>query len=49
MAKTQQHRQVAITTPLGEDVLLLVSIRGREQLGRPFEFELRLLSPSGVL
>lgn len=44
MAKTQQHRQVAITTPLGEDVLLLVSMWGREQLGRPFEFELELAS-----
>jgi type VI secretion system secreted protein VgrG len=44
MAKTQQHRQVAIETPLGKDVLLLVDMSGREELGRPFEFHLDLAS-----
>jgi type VI secretion system secreted protein VgrG len=44
MARTQQHRQVAVETPLGEDVLLLVGMWGSEQLGRPFEFQLDLAS-----
>lgn len=41
---SQQVRSVSITTPLGEDVLLLKSMSGSEQLGRPFHFELQLLS-----
>src|SRR4030042_1410834 len=49
MAKTQQHRQVAIGTPLGEDVLLLVGMWGSEQLGRPFEFQLDLASDNSQI
>ncbi len=49
MAKTQQYRQAAIATPLGEDVLLLVSMKGRERLGRPFEFELELASENAQI
>jgi len=44
MAITQKHRELAIGTPLGEDVLLLVAISGTEQLGRPFDFRLELVS-----
>ncbi len=44
MAITQKNREIAIGTPLGEDVLLLVSITGTEQLSRPFEFQLELAS-----
>jgi len=44
MARTQEFRQLAVATPLGEDVLLLKRLRGTEQLGRPFEYELDLLS-----
>ncbi|MFZ2148950.1 MAG: type VI secretion system tip protein TssI/VgrG [Sedimentisphaerales bacterium] len=44
MAKTQKDRELEIATPLGEDVLLLVSMSGTEQLGRPFKFELELAS-----
>jgi type VI secretion system secreted protein VgrG len=44
MAKTQQHRQAAVGTPLGKDVLLLVKMSGGERLGRPFEFQLDLAS-----
>jgi type VI secretion system secreted protein VgrG len=44
MAKTQQYRQAAVGTPLGDDVLLLVGMSGGEQLGRPFEFQLDLAS-----
>jgi type VI secretion system secreted protein VgrG len=35
---------MAISTPLGEDALLLVSFRGREGFSRLFEFKLDLLS-----
>ena len=38
MAETQRYREIAVATPLGDDVLLLKSISGTEQLGRPFEF-----------
>ncbi len=44
MAKTQKNSEVAIGTSLGEDVLLLVSMSGTEQLSRPFEFQLELAS-----
>ncbi len=41
---TQKNRELAIATPLGEDVLLLKSFSGIEQLGRPFEYKLELAS-----
>lgn len=41
---TQVHRNVAIGTPLGDDVLLLRSMSGTEQIGRLFQFNLQLLS-----
>lgn len=44
MAITQKNREVSIGTPLGEEVLLLVSMSGTEQLSRPFEFQLELAS-----
>ena len=45
MAKrTQAHRPVRIGTPLGDDILLIKSMKGGERLGRPFEYELVLLS-----
>ncbi len=44
MAITQEHRELAIATPLGEDVLLIKKISGKEQLGRPFEYQLELAS-----
>jgi type VI secretion system secreted protein VgrG len=40
----QSDRNVAITTPLGAEVLLLRSMSGTERLGRLFEYELELLS-----
>lgn len=44
MAGTQKHRELAISTPLGEDILLLIRMSGTEQLGRPFEYRLELAS-----
>ncbi|MHC4228626.1 MAG: contractile injection system protein, VgrG/Pvc8 family, partial [Planctomycetota bacterium] len=41
---TQKNRELAIETPLGEDVLLLISMSGTEHLGRPFEYRLELAS-----
>ncbi|MBN1669513.1 MAG: type VI secretion system tip protein VgrG [Kiritimatiellae bacterium] len=41
---TQTERILAITTPLGDDVLLLQNFYGREAIGQLFEFDLDLLS-----
>jgi type VI secretion system secreted protein VgrG len=41
---TQKNRELAIETSLGEDVLLLISFSGTEQLGRLFEYKLELAS-----
>jgi type VI secretion system secreted protein VgrG len=41
---TQATRHIAIETPLGEDVLLLQSFSGHEELSRLFAFDLDLLS-----
>jgi type VI secretion system secreted protein VgrG len=43
-AYTQVERPIQITTPLGEDVLLLEGFQGRESISQPFRFELSLLS-----
>ena len=42
--RSQEYRELEIATPLEEDVLLLTRMSGTEQLGRPFRFELELLS-----
>jgi type VI secretion system secreted protein VgrG len=44
MALTQASREIAIHTPLGEDVLLLRAFRGQEYLSRLFSFDLDLAS-----
>ncbi|MFB3892521.1 MAG: type VI secretion system Vgr family protein [Phycisphaerae bacterium] len=44
MARTQAHRIISVGSPLGEDVVLLRKMRAVEELGRPFRFELELLS-----
>lgn len=41
---SQANRPLAVTTPLGKDVLLLVGIRGHEAISQLFEFELELLA-----
>ena len=41
---TQANRRFAITTPLGEDVLLFHSMSATEELGRLFQIDLDLLS-----
>ena len=42
--KTQANRQIAVTTPFEDDVLLISSMSGHEQLGRPFEYTVDLFS-----
>ena len=44
MAYTQDDRHLAISTPLGKDVLLLKELSGQEALSHPFRFEAELLS-----
>ena len=44
MAELQAARQVEISTPLGDDVLLFVRMSASEHLGRLFQFELDLVS-----
>jgi type VI secretion system secreted protein VgrG len=41
---TQADRPLAITTPLGKDVLLLTGLRGHEATSRLFSFQLDLLA-----
>lgn len=40
----QEHRELAITTPLGEDKLVLLGFSGEERLSALFEYEADLLS-----
>jgi type VI secretion system secreted protein VgrG len=44
MSYTQEDRFIGITSPLGEDVLLLESFRGEEGVSRLFHFDLSLAS-----
>ncbi len=44
MAPVQEHRPVAVSSPLGEDVLLFRTMTARERLGRLFEIDLEVLS-----
>ena len=41
---TQDQRQLSVSTPLGQDVLLLAGLNGSEGMSRLFEFRLDLLS-----
>jgi len=44
MSWTQTDRLISLTTPLGEDTLLLAGFSGREAISEPFSFQLDLLS-----
>src|SRR5215471_9282723 len=41
---TQEHRPIAVMTPLGEDVLLPVGFTGHEAISQLFSFHLDLLA-----
>src|SRR5579872_4160002 len=45
---TQTDRPLAITTPLGKDVLLLTALRGHEAISQLFDFEIDLLAKTGA-
>jgi type VI secretion system secreted protein VgrG len=49
MAYTQEHRFIAIDTPLGDDVLLLRGFSGYEGMSRLFRFDLDLLSEDAAI
>lgn len=44
MARLQSQRTIAVSSPLGDDVLLLRSMSGTERLGGLFEYDLDLVS-----
>ena len=46
MAHTQTNRRIAISTPLGQDILLLRGFTGSEAISQLFHFDLDLLSES---
>jgi len=46
---TQSTRHIAIETPLGTDVLLLKGLSAREEVSRPFELDLDLLSEDNAV
>lgn len=41
---TQENRYLSVTTPLGEDTLLLSAVRGAERLSDLFRYELEMVS-----
>src|SRR5579863_5438389 len=49
MPYTQENRLLSITTPLGDDVLLLQRFAGREGISRLFSFQLDLLSENNAI
>src|SRR5262245_22216219 len=49
MAITQDNRLLAVTTPLGKDVLLLDTLEGTEGLSRLFRFNLVLVSETRTI
>ena len=40
----QQNRKVRVTTPVGEDVLLLKAFSGTEEVSRPFRFQVEMIA-----
>jgi len=49
MALLQENRVLGLSTPLGDDVLLLTGFRGSEHLSRLFRFELDLVSDNDAV
>ncbi len=47
--RTQANRTIAINTPLGAEKVAIQSIRGQEELGRLFQYELELLSEDDTI
>ena len=49
MPLTQQERMLKLTTPLGEDVLLLTGFTGQEEISRLFRFQLEMISDNNAI
>jgi len=49
MAYSQEGRLITLTTPLGDDVLLLAGLSGHEAISRLFSFKLDLLTEQGPI
>jgi len=49
MPAIQANREISVSSPLGQDVLLFRSMSGSEQLGRLSEYRVQLLSTKGDL
>lgn len=49
MPYVQTNRRIAISSPLGKDVLLLRAFRGSEAISQPFQFDLDLISENASL
>ena len=49
MARTQEHREVAVGSPLGDDVLLFKSMNAVERLSSLFRYDLELVSEEPVV
>src|SRR5580698_10398394 len=49
MAYSQENRLISLTTPLGDDVLLLAGFSGHEAISRLFSFHLDLLTEQGPI
>ncbi len=49
MAYSQENRLISLTTPLGDNVLLLAGFSGHEAISRLFSFHLDLLSEGGPI
>jgi type VI secretion system secreted protein VgrG len=47
--RTQQHRHLAIDTPLGTDKVLLLSMYGNDSIGRLFQYEIDIVSVSNPI
>jgi len=45
----QKHRPLQVTTPIGEETLLVTAFRGTEQLSRLFSFELDLVAANSTV
>jgi type VI secretion system secreted protein VgrG len=46
---TQERRLLSVSSPLGEDVLLLTGFTGKEEISRLFKFQLELLSENETI
>ena len=49
MALKQAQRRLAVTTPLGEDTLVLTAFAGREEISRLFGYQLDFISDNNAV